>query len=259
MKEVFGSFQIIYPDCTGDKAIEQIERVARTCYQSNAKMNKYSGEKLVRNLIGMGHEAMLEHFSVSVEFTTDRGVSHEIVRHRLASYAQESTRYCNYSKDKFESQITVISPEIAMKYKLGQTVTNKNGRKILIDDDVISTWLRVWKASCRTAEQAYLNLLDLGCPPELARGVLPNSLKTSIVVTMNLREWRHFFKLRTLGTTGKPHPQMFELTKPLLFKLNNYIPVVFEDLVERFKKVNPYADKSAMQSAGAEVIRSATE
>ena len=84
-------------------------------------------------------------------------------------------------------------------------------------------------------------------------------MKTEIVVTMNLREWRHFFELRVLGTTGKPHPQIYELTKPLLFKLNNYIPVVFEDLVERFKKVNPYADKSAMQSAGAEVLRSATE
>lgn len=242
MKEVFGSFQIIYPDCTGDKAIEQIERVARTCYQSNAKMNKYSGEKLVRNLIGMGHEAMLEHFSVSVEFTTDRGVSHEIVRHRLASYAQESTRYCNYSKDKFDSQITVISPEIAMKYKLGQTVTTKSGRKIFIDETLVYTWLKVWKASCRTAEQSYLNLLDMGCPPELARGVLPTSLKTSIVVTMNLREWRHFFKLRTLGTTGKPHPQMYELTEPLLCEFHRLVPVVFDDLYNKLQ-ILKFGDK----------------
>ena len=230
----------------GMDILKHIERVARTCYKSETAITEQSSANMVRRLIANRHLAMLEHFSLSVKFTTDRGVSHETVRHRIASYAQESTRYCNYGSDKFNNEITVISPLSAMELKAPYGAD-------------IGEWYDLWVEAVCDAENKYLRLIELGCPPEIARGVLPTSLKTEIVVTMNLREWRHFFELRVLGTTGKPHPQLYELTKPLLFKLNNYIPVVFEDLVERFKKVNPYADKSAMQSAGAEVIRSATE
>ena len=230
----------------GMDILKHIERVARTCYKSETAITEQSSANMVRRLIANRHLAMLEHFSLSVKFTTDRGVSHETVRHRIASYAQESTRYCNYGSDKFNNEITVISPLSAMELKAP-------------DSTDIGEWYDIWVEAICDAEKKYLRLIELGCPPEIARGVLPTSLKTEIVATMNLREWRHFFELRVLGTTGKPHPQIYELTKPLLFKLNNYIPVVFEDLVERFKKVNPYADKSAMQSAGAEVLRSATE
>ena len=230
----------------GMNILKHIERVARTCYKSETAITEQSSANMVRRLIANRHLAMLEHFSLSVKFTTDRGVSHETVRHRIASYAQESTRYCNYGSDKFNNEITVISPLSAMELKAP-------------DGADIGEWYDLWVEAVCDSENKYLRLIELGCPPEIARGVLPTSLKTEIVVTMNLREWRHFFELRVLGTTGKPHPQIYELTKPLLFKLNNYIPVVFEDLVERFKKVNPYADKSAMQSAGAEVLRSATE
>ena len=230
----------------GMDILKHIERVARTCYKSETAITEQSSANMVRRLIANSHLAMLEHFSLSVKFITDRGVSHETVRHRIASYAQESTRYCNYGSDKFNNEITVISPLSAMELKAP-------------DSTDIGEWYDLWVEAICDAENKYLRLIELGCPPEIARGVLPTSLKTEIVVTMNLREWRHFFELRVLGTTGKPHPQIYELTKPLLFKLNNYIPVVFEDLVERFKKVNPYADKSAMQSAGAEVLRSATE
>ena len=230
----------------GMDILKHIERVARTCYKSETAITEQSSANMVRRLIANRHLAMLEHFSLSVKFITDRGVSHETVRHRIASYAQESTRYCNYGSDKFNNEITVISPLSAMELKAP-------------DSTDIGEWYDLWVEAICDAENKYLRLIELGCPPEIARGVLPTSLKTEIVVTMNLREWRHFFELRVLGTTGKPHPQIYELTKPLLFKLNNYIPAVFEDLVERFKKVNPYADKSAMQSAGAEVMRSATE
>ena len=230
----------------GMDILKHIERVARTCYKSETAITEQSSANMVRRLIANSHLAMLEHFSLSVKFITDRGVSHETVRHRIASYAQESTRYCNYGSDKFNNEITVISPLSAMELKAP-------------DSTDIGEWYDLWVEAICDAENKYLRLIELGCPPEIARGVLPTSLKTEIVVTMNLREWRHFFELRVLGTTGKPHPQIYEITKPLLFKLNNYIPVVFEDLVERFKKVNPYADKSAMQSAGAEVMRSATE
>ena len=230
----------------GMDILKHIERVARTCYKSETAITEQSSANMVRRLIANRHLAMLEHFSLSVKFITDRGVSHETVRHRIASYAQESTRYCNYGSDKFNNEITVISPLSAMELKAP-------------DSTDIGEWYDLWVEAICDAENKYLRLIELGCPPEIARGVLPTSLKTEIVVTMNLREWRHFFELRVLGTTGKPHPQIYELTKPLLFKLNNYIPVVFEDLVERFKKVNPYVDMSAMQSAGAEVLRSATE
>ena len=230
----------------GMDILKHIERVARTCYKSETAITEQSSSNMVRRLVANRHLAMLEHFSLSVKFITDRGVSHETVRHRIASYAQESTRYCNYGSDKFNNEITVISPLSAMELKAP-------------DSTDIGEWYDLWVEAICDAENKYLRLIELGCPPEIARGVLPTSLKTEIVVTMNLREWRHFFELRVLGTTGKPHPQIYELTKPLLFKLNNYIPVVFEDLVERFKKVNPYVDKSAMQFAGAEVLRSATE
>lgn len=230
----------------GMDMLKHIERVARTCYKSETAITEQSSANMVRRLIANKHFAMLEHYSVSVKFITDRGVSHETVRHRIASYAQESTRYCNYGSDKFNNEITVISPLSVMELKAP-------------DSTDIGEWYDLWVEAICDAEKKYLRLIELGCPPEIARGVLPTSLKTEIVVTMNLREWRHFFELRVLGTTGKPHPQIYELTKPLLFKFNDYIPVVFEDLVEQLKRRDPYADVSAMQSAGMEVMRSATE
>ena len=200
----------IYNDFDGQKMLEKIEQVARTCYKSEGKIKEGSAAKMVASLIKSGHEAMLEHASVTVKFVVDRGISHELVRHRLASFAQESTRYCNYSKDDFGSEITFIIPEY-LEYK---------------SED----W-NIWKESMKQAEDAYFKMLDFGLSPQQARAVLPNSLKTEVVMTANLREWRHFFKLRALGTTGKPHPQMLEVTVPLLEDMKNLIPVVFDDLV----------------------------
>lgn len=203
-------FTQIYKDFDGQKMLEKIEQVARTCYKSEGKIQEGSAAKLVAGLIKSGHEAMLEHASVTVKFVVDRGISHELVRHRLASFAQESTRYCNYSKDDFGSEITFIIPDY-LEYK--------------------SEGWNIWKESMKQAEDAYFKMLDFGLSPQQARAVLPNSLKTEVVMTANLREWRHFFKLRALGTTGKPHPQMLEVTVPLLEDMKNLIPVVFDDLV----------------------------
>lgn len=200
----------IYNDFDGQKILEKIEKVARTCYKSEGKIQEGSAAKMVASLIKSGHEAMLEHASVTVKFVVDRGISHELVRHRLASFAQESTRYCNYSKDDFGSEITFIIPEY-LEYK--------------------SEGWNIWKESMKQAEDAYFKMLDFGLSPQQARAVLPNSLKTEVVMTANLREWRHFFKLRALGTTGKPHPQMLEVTVPLLEDFKQMIPVVFDDLV----------------------------
>lgn len=200
----------IYKDFDGQKVLQKIEAAARTCYKSEGKIQEGSAAKLVAGLIKSGHEAMLEHASVTVKFVVDRGISHELVRHRLASFAQESTRYCNYSKDDFGSEITFIIPDY-LEYK--------------------SEGWNIWKESMKQAEDAYFKMLDFGLSPQQARTVLPNSLKTEVVMTANLREWRHFFKLRALGTTGKPHPQMLEVAVPLLEDMKNLIPVVFDDLV----------------------------
>lgn len=200
----------ILSEVDGKKVLELIEKAARTCYKSESNITDYSSANIIKSLIKNHHEAMLEHSSITVKFIVDRGVSHEMVRHRLASYAQESTRYCNYSKDKFDNEITVIKPSF-------------------LDTD--SEAFREWYDSCAFAEKMYMSMLESGCTPQEARGVLPTSLKTEIVMTANIREWRHFFKLRALGTTGKPHPQIQEVAIKLLDEFKVLIPIVFDDLV----------------------------
>lgn len=195
-----------------EEILKKIEKVARVCYKSEDKIREGSAENMVRALIKSNHLAMLEHFSFSVKFIVDRGVSHEIVRHRLASFAQESTRYCNYGSKGGE--ITVIEP----CYLSGFGVENWNSK------------YSAWESACIEAETCYLAMLNAGATPQEARAVLPTSLKTEVVMTANLREWRHFFSLRACGSTGKPHPQMLEVAVPLLKELKRLIPVVFDDL-----------------------------
>ena len=192
----------------GDEILKRIEEYGRVCYKSENRITEDSAKRFVENLIKRGHESVLEHISVTVKFVCDRGVSHEIVRHRLASYSQESTRYCNYSKGDFNGEITVIEPCFLVPGTAGYDM---------------------WYKACQMAEQYYFSMLDWGCMPEEARAVLPNSLKTELVMTANLREWRHFFKLRT---SKAAHPQMRELTVPLLSEFKEKIPVVFDDIKE---------------------------
>lgn len=206
----------ILDELNGSEILKKIERVARVCYKSEDKITEGSAEKMVKALVKSGHEAMLEHYSFSVKFVCDRGVSHELVRHRIASFAQESTRYCNYGSKGGE--ITVIAP----CYLLVDGVS--------VSADNWSERYGAWVHSCKEAEKSYLRMLADGATPQEARAVLPNSLKTEIVVTANLREWRHFFKLRACGITGKPHPQMLEVAVPLLKEIKSLIPVVFDDL-----------------------------
>ena len=197
-------------DVRGDDIIRRIARAARTCYKSDMDTAPVNSDRtLVANLINRGHEAMLEHASFSVRFIVDRGVSHELVRHRIASFAQESTRYCNYSKDRFGGEITVIEPCFL---QIGT----------LAYED--------WRRSCETAEEAYFSMLGWGCTPQEARAVLPMSLKSELVMTANIREWRHFLKLRAADATGAAHPQMKEVAVPLLNELKSLIPVVFDDI-----------------------------
>ena len=198
-------YKIVVP-LDSSSIIKHIEQCGRVCYKSEDKSTNDSAERFVRSLIQRGHESVLEHYSFSVRFVCNRGVSHEIVRHRLASYSQESTRYCNYSNDKFRSEITVIEPCFLAENSRGY---------------------EMWENACKQAEEAYFSLLDWGCTPQEARSVLPNSLKTEVVMTANIREWRHFLKLRT---APEAHPQMRELTVPLLEELQKKIPVLFDDI-----------------------------
>ena len=189
--------------------LKKIERIGRSCYVSEDGITDDSCNGFVQRLIQRGHEAMLEHASLSVKFTVDRGVSHEIVRHRIASFAQESTRYCNYSKGKFGGEITVIQPCFL---RVGSP-----------------EWVK-WYDGCKSAEDAYFSMLKAGCTPQEARDVLPTSLKTTLWMTASIREWRHFLKLRAAGTTGAPHPQMIVVALPLLKELQETLPDLFGDI-----------------------------
>lgn len=205
MRIVEPGFEIL-TQINGKEILKNIEAAGRVCYKSENKITQDSAEKFVANIIKRGHEAVLEHQSITVKFICDRGVSHEIVRHRLAAYCQESTRYCNYSKGQFNNEITVIKP-------------------CYLDND--SPGYTIWETACRQTENAYLNMLEAGHTPQEARAVLPNSLKTEVVMTANIREWRHFFKLRC---SSAAHPQMREVACALLAEFKRLIPIVFDDI-----------------------------
>lgn len=204
----------------GIDLLKQIERVGRTCYKSEANITEISAINFVETLIKNGHEAMLEHNAITVRFICDRGISHELVRHRLASFAQESTRYCNYSNEKFGNELTFI--DIRNSFGLDSKIKKLDIKPI---NQIYDEWLR----AMQSAERHYITMINAGATPQIARSVLPNSIKTEIVVTMNLREWRHFFKLRTVAAA---HPQMREITIPLLKELRSLIPVIFDDIKE---------------------------
>lgn len=203
----------------GTKLLVKIEKAARTCYKTD-----YTGsDTFIRNLINSGHHSTLEHANVSVRIITDRGVTHEIVRHRFAAYSQESTRYCNYSKDKFGGEITVILPvwfygsiENLESYNVYPNKTTS----------IHEAYLK-WFYACHNAENSYFDLLNLGQTPQQARSVLPNSLKTEIVMTCNIREWRHFFTLRC---SKAAHPQMQELAISMLNGFKKIVPILFDDI-----------------------------
>ena len=205
MKEIRPSFEIM-DDIDGAKILQKLERCGRVCYKSEDKITEGSAEKFIGMILKSGHESVLEHEKLTVKFICDRGVTHEIVRHRIASYSQESTRYCNYSKDKFGNELTFIRP-------------------FFWADD--SEGYAVWKQAMEEIEKTYVKLISLGAKPEEARSILPNSLKTEIVCTMNLREWRHFFRLRT---AERAHPQIREISVALLDELKKRIPVIFDDI-----------------------------
>ena len=206
MKIIRPSYEIIgEPD--GQAMLKNIELCGRVCYKSEDRITADSAAKFISMILKSGHESVLEHEKITVRVICDRGVTHEIVRHRIASYSQESTRYCNYSQDKFGSELTFIRP-------------------CYFDDDAEKYAL--WEKAMAEAEKGYFALIGAGAKPEEARGVLPNAVKTELVMTMDIREWRHFFRLRT---AGRAHPQMRELACMILDGFKEKFPVFFDDIV----------------------------
>lgn len=225
MKFIEPSFEILSEDFKRENVLIAIERAARTCYKSEDKICEGSAVKMVNNLIKRGHEAMIEHApNLSVRFICDRGVNHELVRHRLLSFAQESTRYVNYSNKGMQFIIpewiigndrkNLLSSDMNCMLDLAELLSNRN--------------IMCFVDSCIHAEITYRCLIESGWTPQQARVVLPNCVKTEIVVTGNVREWRNFFKLRI---DKAAHPQMRELMIPLLLKLNEDIPELWEDII----------------------------
>lgn len=203
MKEICASV-VLEDELDGIAILRRIEKAGRTCYKSDSRISDDSYIPFVKKIIELGHESVLEHEKVTLRIICDRGVSHEIVRHRIGSYSQESTRYCNYINEEFGKEITVITP-------------------LFWDEG--SPLLEIWRLAMLAAEKVYFNLLENGARPQEARSVLPHSLKTEIVVTYNLREWRHFLKLRTASAS---HPQMREVAAMCKDILKKSIPIVFD-------------------------------
>ena len=206
MNIINGKAEIVTPSSQEEwvREAKYIELVARNCYKSEDKITEDSYKKFIKMLKDNNHHAMIEFGRMIVKLTTDRGILAELTRHRLASYAVESTRYCNYSKDKFNNEITVVRPSLnnkSMEYAL-------------------------WEHSCRNAEKFYFDLLGHEISPQLARSVLPNSLKTEIYISCNFREWMHIFKLRCISKAA--HPDFRQLLKPLYKEVREILPEVFD-------------------------------
>ena len=205
VKIVEPSFEIMTP-IHGDEVLRHIERCGRTCYQSFDKMSDDSHLRFVQHIVDRHHESVIEHFSVSVKFIIDRAIANELVRHRLASYSQESTRYCSYIKDKFSNEICVIRPS---KLEKGTPAYD------------------VWWNTMLSVEKAYFDMLSAGEKPETARSVLPCCLKTEIVTTANLREWRHIFSMRC---SAAAHPDIRLVMRALRDEFKRRIPILYDDL-----------------------------
>jgi len=224
------SYEILTP-LDGGEILRKIEAIGRVCYKSEDRITPESAGTFVQMLLNNQHLSVLEHFSFSVRFIIDRGVSHELVRHRLASFSQESTRYCNYGLDKFGNQVSFIIPFCL------QDLLNPGHYPITWYGDTpmfsevkvgpIREQTVIWLQAMAYAERAYLDLLDRGYTPQSARAVLPNSLKTEIVVTANLREW---ILILTQRTSKKAHPDMVNVMYPLLKDLQSQVPIIFDDI-----------------------------
>lgn len=209
MRVIQQSYEILTDLSDPMKILKDIERAGRVCYKSENNITEDSCITFCKSIISRGHEAVIEHSQLSVRFIVDRAIANELVRHRIASYCQESTRYVNYSKDKFCNEIKVIEPED------------------LLPRD--STDYNIWWMACKNAEDAYMAMLSNNVKPEIARNVLPLSTATEIIMTANIRELRSVLRLRS-SHNKCAHPQMRSICDRLLAELKSKIPVLFDDI-----------------------------
>ena len=223
------------------KMVETVEAAARTCYQSESNGDT---DAFVKKLIDNGHEAMLEHSMISVKFTIDRAMANELTRHRMASFAQESTRYCNYSKDKFDNEITFVEPDFPVP---------ECGDKRL---STYSNFYTEFYDMCKEAERYYFKLLEMTGSPQYARAALPLCTKTDLWITANFREWRHILKLRCAPSA---HPDLRMVMLSLLTELYQAAPVIFEDIYNKnFKKLLDEAREIADSEKMARIMANDT-
>lgn len=201
MKIVEQDWDFVDGSPDGLAMLRKIEQAGRICYKSESLITDESAARFVTGIIRSGHYSVIEHCSLSVKIICDRGVTHELVRHRIASFSQESTRYCNYGKDKFGGQVTFVEPSFEL------TAMDKFLLQMI--------------------EKHYLTRLEEGLTPQEARYFLPNGLKTEIIVTCNIREWRHIFALRT---SPKAHPDIRRLTCNMLDQFKFHMPVLFDNI-----------------------------
>ncbi len=204
----------ILTELDGNKILKHIENCGRTCYQSyqNVSEDVSSAKKMIEMLIKSGHESVLEHFSISVKMKVDIGVYKDITRHRAGTaFSIESTRFCNYSKDKFGNEISFIKP-----------------CNIEENTEMYSLWL----SEMKNIEETYCKMADMGAKPDQLRMILPHSTASEVSMSANLRSWRHIFNMRCAKAA---HPSVRQAMLMILNKLYNHIPVIFDDLYERFK------------------------
>lgn len=203
----------------GIELLKKIEWCGRISHRSEDAQTDTSYERFIKAVvIGKGDWSIVEHASVSVEAVVDRGITHEWVRHRLGAYTQESTRFVNYETKMLPSFVVPDLDSSRQPEAWGHISLNelKHRRKT------------VWLQAIESVESAYAQLVTMGISPQLARSVFPNALAAKIIITYNLRMWRHFLIMRT---TAEAHPQMKEVTIPLLGEFQKYIPILYDDII----------------------------
>lgn len=240
MRLVTPSVELTFP-VSSKKMLKHIEKIGRKCYQSDHFITDESYVDFIRRIVDNGHHSVTEHMGFTANFVNDRGVSHEEVRHRICAISQESTRYANYAKERFGAEIAVIPPfffdPMEEQQEVMPPIISMNEPRLdreIDADPIMMNAFDVWFLTCQMAEWGYLTLINqFKRTAQEARSVLPNSLKTEIAITANLREWRHILALRAVGTTGAPHPQMRQVMLPLLKLVHEKMPILFDDLYEK--------------------------
>lgn len=211
MKVIEPSVEIL-TKLNGNKILKSLEEYGRTCYKSEKKITNDSCIKFITSIVKSGHHSVLEHASFTARFIVSRATSHQLVRHRLIAVSQESQRYCNYNADKFDKRVTFIRPHN------------------LIDTSEVPSPYQIWYQCMEACEKSYMQMIDMGMPAQVARECLPNSVKTELVVTANLREWRHILTLRT--AKGSDDGIKF-IMRELLNMVKESIPIVFDDILPK--------------------------